>query len=214
MEIAALRDEVEALRAEKAELEQRLAQTEMTRAAQGDPTAAQAAEDPSLPPAPALVDGPGAGVTAEPLKPESVVAAAEAGTALKNAPDKPVNPAPRLVQPSFSSEEEAVFENEAAGVIRTASVLYGVHLASYRGIEEARAGWSKLQRENPDELGLLEPRIEEVDIEGRGKFLRLIGGGFSSREKAEALCKRLEAKSVYCVVSDFGGQKLSLAEIG
>lgn len=123
----------------------------------------------------------------------------------------PVEPAPRLTQPTFESTD-AVFENEASSEARSPAVLYGVHLASYRQEDEAREGWSKLQRENPDELGLLEPRLETVDVPDRGSFLRLIGGGLSSREKAEALCSNLKIKGLYCAVSDFTGERLSLVE--
>ena len=126
--------------------------------------------------------------------------------------DVPVASSPRLVQPTFTSTD-AVFENEANGDIETKSVLFGVHLASYRQLTEAREGWRKLQRENPDELGLLEPRIETVDLPEKGVFLRLIGGGFSSEEKAAALCANLAPKGVYCSVSGFVGEKLSLGEL-
>ncbi|MHA7873663.1 MAG: SPOR domain-containing protein [Hyphococcus sp.] len=127
--------------------------------------------------------------------------------------DVPVEEAPRLVQPSFASTE-SVFENEAAGdEIETESVLFGVHLASYRNVPEARDGWNKLQRENPDELGLLEPRLETVALPEKGVFLRLIGGGFSSEDKAAALCANLQAKNLFCAVSGFTGQRLSLADM-
>ncbi len=125
----------------------------------------------------------------------------------------PVAPAPRLVQPTFASTD-AVFENEAGGDIETASVLFGVHLASYRKTVEAREGWRKLQRQNPDELGLLEPRIEQVRLKEKGVFLRLIGGGFSSQEKAAALCASLKQKGLFCSVSGFNGKRLQLLENG
>lgn len=126
--------------------------------------------------------------------------------------DVPVENAPRLVQPSFASNE-TVFENEVdENAIETTSVLFGVHLASYRARDEARDGWSKLQRDNPDELGLLEPRVENVAVENKGVFLRLIGGGFSSEERASALCDVLKNKGQYCAVVGFAGQRLSLAE--
>ena len=144
-----------------------------------------------------------------PVKPDAVVAAADVNRALANSPAPPVVPGPRLVQPSFASEQETVFENEASTAIKTASVLYGVHLASYRKIEDARAGWSKLQRDNPDELGLLEPRITNISIEGRGDFVRLIGGGLSSAERAQQLCSSLRQKGVFCTVTSFEGEKLS-----
>lgn len=123
----------------------------------------------------------------------------------------PVEPAPRLTQPTFESTD-AVFENEAGSESRSPANLFGVHLASYRQEDEAREGWSKLQRENPDELGLLEPRLESVQVPERGSFLRLIGGGLSSREKAEALCSNLKSKGLYCAVSDFAGERLSLVD--
>ncbi len=137
----------------------------------------------------------------------------EAGAPEIEQGDVPVAPAPRMVQPTFASTD-AVFENEAGGDIKTASVLFGVHLASYRKIAEAREGWRKLQRENPDELGLLEPRIEKVRLPEKGVFLRLIGGGFSSGEKAAALCASLKQKGLYCSVSGFNGQRLPLSETG
>ena len=126
--------------------------------------------------------------------------------------DVPVEEAPRLVQPSFASTE-AVFENEAdADEIETESVLFGVHLASYRNMPEASEGWQKLQRENPDELGLLEPRVETVTLPEKGVFMRLIGGGFSSQDKAAALCANLKQKGLFCAVSSFNGDRLSLAD--
>lgn len=205
---AQLQSEVEKLRTEKAQLERKLAEAQRAAAAPS-PAGGQAAASP----APDLVDPEPAPLVAPALKADAVVAAADANRALKDAPARPVEPSPRLVQPSFASGEDAVFENEAAGMIKTSSVLFGVHLASYRGEEEARAGWRKLQRENPDELGLLEPRIEAVDLEGRGHFLRLIGGGFSTAETAAALCGKLQAKGVYCSVTGFKGDPLSFAQL-
>ena len=105
---------------------------------------------------------------------------------------------------------EHPFENEASDEIETLSILYGVHLASYRQLDQARAGWRTLQRENPNELGLLEPRVEFVSLNEKGDFVRLIGGGFSSQQKAQALCATLKQKGLYCAVAGFEGERLSL----
>lgn len=203
-QIAQLQAELDAAKAENTELTKRLGELEREAAEAKAAAAAKqaAAESDQRAESPTLA-----------RRPESVVAAADADNALAGSPTKPVEPTPRLVQPSFASERETVFENEA-GDIRLASVLYGVHLASYRKSDEARAGWRQLQRDNPDELGLLEPRVEQVTLEDRGEFLRLIAGGFSSSEKASALCGRLKAKGVYCAVTGFVGVKLSGAETG
>ena len=151
------------------------------------------------------------GSSAKPLKPTStVVASADTEKAISDT-QAPIEQSPRLVEQSFS-DSNTVFENEAPGGIRLSSVLYGVHLASYKTMDKARAGWRELQRKYPDELGLLEPRVEEIDIPERGVFLRLIGGGFSSRGKAGTLCMRLKAKGRYCAIAGFNGSRLSLAD--
>ncbi|MEK7265296.1 MAG: SPOR domain-containing protein [Pseudomonadota bacterium] len=180
-----------------------------------------AALEPTPPPAgeAALKEGPEpSGASAAEKRPSTappapVVAAANAAGALPGAA-APVDDAPRLVQPSFASSEQ-IFENEAASPeIKLTSVLWGVHLASYKHPDDASAGWKKLQRENPDELGLLEPRIEKVTLEGKGEYLRLVGGGFSSREKAKDLCDKLASKGVFCRVATFGGDRLSMLKVG
>lgn len=212
-EASELQAEVARLAAEKAALETKVADLEKkaARLAALEPLQAAGGADAGL------KEGPSAGVAADkrpstaPAAP--VVAAPNADVALPGAP-VPIDNSPRLVQPSFASTDQ-IFENEAESPeIKLTSVLWGVHLASYRHPDDASAGWKKLQRDNPDELGLLEPRIEKISIEGKGEYLRLVGGGFSSREKAKALCDTLAAKGVFCRVATFGGDKLSMLDVG
>ncbi|MEM9495036.1 MAG: SPOR domain-containing protein [Pseudomonadota bacterium] len=209
-ESAILAAEVSRLKSENARLANMMLalerETDEARARSEEAAAVVAAAneaEPALPDTPTIV--------APPPNEEVIVAEADAPV-LRNA-DVSFEEAPRLVQPQFASAE-VVFENEAVGEIETASVLFGVHLASYREIVEAREGWRQLQRENPDELGLLEPRVEEVDLPGKGIFFRLVGGGFSSQAKAGELCGQLKAKGMFCSVAGFSGQRLSLADAG
>ena len=137
-----------------------------------------------------------------------IVAGAEAAPLSSSAVT--VESTPRLVEPSFVAVDD-VFENEASSAnIETTSVLFGVHLSSYRDVDGAIIGWKDLQRDNPDQLGLLEPRIETVVIEGRGAYQRLIAGGFSSIDKASDLCRTLEKKNLYCSVMEFSGERLTI----
>jgi hypothetical protein len=208
-EVDKLKAENEALTAKLAELQKKAARLAALEppATQGKAAEGALKEGPPSASAAPVVDSP----STAPAAP--VVAAPDADVSLPDAP-VPVDDSPRLVQPSFASTEQ-IFENEAAsGAIKMSSVLWGVHLASYRHPDEASAGWKKLQRENPDELGLLEPRVEKVTLEGRGHYLRLVGGGFSSREKAKALCDKLAAKGVFCRVANFGGDRLSMLDVG
>lgn len=210
-----LQSEVEQLKTAKGELETKVAGLEKkaARLAALEPPAPA----PEKPAEGALKEPPSTGLVASknpstaPAAP--VVAAPNVEVALPDAP-VPVDDSPRLVQPSFASTEQ-IFENEASSSeIKRSSALWGVHLASYREPDEASAGWKKLQRENPDELGLLEPRVERVSVEGKGVYLRLVGGGFSSRDTAKALCDKLAAKGVFCRIANFGGDRLSMLDVG
>ncbi|MEM6415555.1 MAG: bZIP transcription factor [Pseudomonadota bacterium] len=152
--------------------------------------------------------GTGIGPLPQPVA-EPVIAAPSADI---SEPDDrvPVQEAPVFDPPKFASAGQS-FENEAKSPqIPLASVLWGVHLDSYVKERLAKVGWAELQRRFPDELGLLEPRLETVLIEGRGKMLRLLGGAFASEATARALCETLKAKDQYCRVTDFSGRQLSL----
>ncbi len=206
VQVASLEAEVAKLKSQNARLANELLALQRERDQQAGGNAPELKDpEPELPPAPEITVGDAAS------RPNAVVDDAASPALAKT--DVPVETAPRLVQPTFASNE-TVFENEAEGDIQTESVLFGVHLASYRKMDEARTGWRQLQRENPDELGLLEPRVEGVNVEGKGRFLRLIGGGFAARDKAEVLCGQLKAKGLFCSVASFEGDRLSLAENG
>jgi len=89
------------------------------------------------------------------------------------------------------------------------SVFHAVHLASYRGAETAEAGWETLHAMFPDVLDGLSARLESVEIEGRGEFLRLKAGPFDTREAARSACRAIEAAGAYCAIADFTGEPLS-----
>ena len=152
-------------------------------------------------------------VPAPPKNPDTIIVA-EAEAAPLTSSAVTVESTPRLVQPSFVAAEN-VFENEATGSsLQTSSLLFGVHLASYRKADDAINAWKNFQRENPNLLGLLEPRIETIEIAGRGKFKRLIAGGFSSEDKAADLCDDLKRKKLYCKVTGFNGERLDIPAAG
>ncbi len=206
VQLASLEAEVARLKSQNA----RLANDLLALKRERDELAVSASTEPALELADRLPPKPE--IIASDPAPRSNAVVDDAASPTLGRTDVPVETSPRLVQPTFASNE-TVFENEAeGGDLQTESVLFGVHLASYRQLEEARSGWRKLQRENPEELGLLEPRVEGVTVSGKGDFLRLIGGGFASREKAEALCGQLKERGLFCSVSGFEGERLPRAD--
>jgi tetratricopeptide (TPR) repeat protein len=79
-----------------------------------------------------------------------------------------------------------------------------IHLASYRKFEQALAGWQVLQGENADLLGALEADVKEIDLgPGEGVYFRLRGGPLPSETAAQALCKKLRARGLYCALAYF-----------
>lgn len=96
-----------------------------------------------------------------------------------------------------------------AGMDDAPSLRHGVHLASYRLMENAVAGWSELQAAYPDLLSDRHARLETTDIEGRGEFLRLKAGPFDSAAEAAAICAQLEQAGAYCMPIDFSGRPVA-----
>lgn len=88
------------------------------------------------------------------------------------------------------------------------SVLYAVHLASYRTEAAAVRGWAVLRSAAPGTLAGLEPRLETVDIGERGVFLRLKAGPLPNQAEAEARCAALQSEGYFCQALDFTGRAL------
>lgn len=82
---------------------------------------------------------------------------------------------------------------------------WAVHLASYRGEATARQGWSALTRKHGTVIAALEPRLSEVYIDGKGRFLRLLAGPFGTREDAASACAAIKASGDFCDVRRFDG---------
>lgn len=123
-----------------------------------------------------------------------VLAAALAGRAVRPNEDASAMASPEVPPPPPPDLAEA------------RSVFHAVHLASYRGHETAAAGWETLHAMFPDVLDGLSARLESVEIEGRGEFLRLKAGPFDTRDEARAACNAIEAAGAYCALSDFTGE--------
>jgi len=77
---------------------------------------------------------------------------------------------------------------------------YRLHLASYRTIEEADAGWRRLLQEHGNLLEGLQVEIARVDLGDRGIFWRVQAGPLASAEAARDTCAEFERRDTYCQV--------------
>lgn len=100
-------------------------------------------------------------------------------------------------------------EPEAPEVIPPGqSLLYGVHIASYRTMDHVVQGWETMRAMLPDMLGPLEARVEAADLGERGVYLRLKAGPFATRAEALSACAELSQSAIYCQAMAFAGDPL------
>lgn len=88
------------------------------------------------------------------------------------------------------------------------SVLYALHLASYRSDDHAQQGWRLLQADAGATLAGLTPRIEVADLGSKGVYRRLKAGPFNTKAEAASRCEALRAAGHYCQLTDFAGRAL------
>ncbi|MCH9021000.1 MAG: SPOR domain-containing protein [Proteobacteria bacterium] len=106
-------------------------------------------------------------------------------------------PAPKPAEskaPATASTPPAEEEKAAAGP-------HLVQLASFRKISQADRAWRRLVKSNRELLGAYTARVERADLgDGKGVYFRLRVGPFANRAEAAALCAKLKAREVDCIV--------------
>ncbi len=78
--------------------------------------------------------------------------------------------------------------------------VYTVHLASMQSEVEARAEWGQLQARYPAIFGDRVLFTREVNVKGKGTFVRVLTGLFRDRDQAKGLCGQLGGGEQYCKV--------------
>ncbi len=134
----------------------------------------------------------------EPLPPpEPPAPKAEPAPAPEPASAPEPAPAPKPAEskaPATASTPPAKEEKAAAGP-------HLVQLASFRKISQADRAWRRLVKSNRDLLGAYTARVERADLgDGKGVYFRLRVGPFANRAEAAALCAKLKAREVDCIV--------------
>lgn len=77
---------------------------------------------------------------------------------------------------------------------------FALHFSSVQDEDLALAEWSRLQGAFPDLLEDKKLLVRPVDIEGKGRFFRVLTGRFPQRLQAQALCRKFEPHEQYCAV--------------
>ena len=96
-------------------------------------------------------------------------------------------------------------ETKSNRLANLGSGSFGVHLASYRGVETATAGWHEYVSKYPDSFDGLEGLLEIFESPNGEVFFRLKAATFRTEDGAQQFCNEMEALSEYCMVDDADG---------
>lgn len=145
-----------------------------------EPVAAAPPSPPPAPqaPAPAAAETPAPAAPAPAPQPEGQAQGQTAGAPESLTPPAPApQPAPSLAAGEFL-----------------------IQLASLTSADAARSAWSGLQKKHPGLLGDMQLFVQEIEIEGKGKFYRVQAGPLPNRATADDLCAQLKAQKQDCIV--------------
>ncbi|KAA5607126.1 hypothetical protein F1188_04285 [Roseospira marina] len=92
----------------------------------------------------------------------------------------------------------ATGSDAAAAATRPVAPGDYVHLASYRDMESARAGWTALSRRYAGLMRDMSPHFESITLPGKGTFIRLKAGPVAIPGGPVRLCDQLQATGQFC----------------
>ena len=105
------------------------------------------------------------------------------------------------------SQKNIVLGPQSDGTLQThffrhSKLNISVHLATYKSIENAEAGWRQLIIRHRENLGTLKPRFVKIVLESRGTLYKLHAFPFETRNAASRLCGSLRERGTYCKIND------------
>lgn len=108
-----------------------------------------------------------------------------------------VSPAPNLNAAAVPAVEASRGKNAPSSSLQGA---YLVQLAAVRDRAVAQSEWDRLQKANPDLLGMLSLHVMDVTLAGKGVFYRLRAGPLPSENAAKKLCAELAKRKEGCLI--------------
>ncbi|MGB0682553.1 MAG: SPOR domain-containing protein [Magnetovibrionaceae bacterium] len=87
----------------------------------------------------------------------------------------------------------------------SATTPWMIQLAASRTVQQAEAFWGQMAARHGDVLNDLSPRIQRVDLPGRGTYHRVQAGAFTKASEARTYCRVLKQRNSDCIVVRAGG---------
>jgi cell division septation protein DedD len=152
--------------------------------------------EPDIPTAPALEPPPNAVEVPQPPVAQPPRSAAPTPAP---APAKPAAPTPEPA-PAPQQQAQRAAPSAPAPALTAGAGRYRIQLAALRTNEDATREWEKLRRAHEELLGPLTLNVVRADLGDRGIFYRIQAGPLADESAAKALCQKLAAKKVGCLV--------------
>lgn len=182
----------------------RTIQQTLDRAKATKPSAPAIAEPAAVPPVAAIAQAPGKGLPPPPSALAPRTAPPVPPVALDPpAPASPPRPAKVAVvaPPAVAAPARPVRPAAPATVApQRADGRFTLHLGSVRSAAEADAEWRRLRGKYPSLAPLQKLAPETVEIQGKGKFFRVLAGYLPTRDAAASLCDPIRASGTNCDV--------------
>ncbi|MEQ8194616.1 MAG: SPOR domain-containing protein [Rhodospirillales bacterium] len=96
--------------------------------------------------------------------------------------------------------ESLLAETASRPPAKTGGEPYRVQLAAVRSSERAKQEWERIKKKNADVLGKLDLSVMRADLGAKGIYYRLRAGPLASETEARAVCSKLSARKVPCLV--------------
>lgn len=156
---------------------------------------------PSEPPPPA--EAPYAGVQPLPVQVSDAIADLKGGDKAKaSSTDSMKLSAEETVmapkQEGTKAANKTAQQAEAQVAAAPTGSGYLVHLASYKNMKNADAGWANLKGRFSTLLSGMSPTVKRVDLGSKGIFHRLYAGPLGDEAAATKLCAAFKDRGVYC----------------
>lgn len=101
--------------------------------------------------------------------------------------------------PAPAAPEPKVVKAEPASTPASLVKSWRIQISAVRSDTAAKAEWAKQQKANSDLLGKLSLEIQKVDVSGK-TYYRVRGGPLKDKKSAQALCDKLKAKKLACII--------------
>ena len=110
-----------------------------------------------------------------------------------------LTPPTPVVEAPAAKVEATVAKVEPVATKSNLAKSWRIQIGAVKSDAAAKAEWAKQQKANEGLLGKLSLEVQKIDVSGK-TYYRVRGGPLKNKTTAKALCDKLKAKKVACII--------------